>query len=175
MDTKNWLENIVYACNIQRYATELILEIHFDCQKFIRSKNRENQMDQEPRRNKSNNPNKIKEKKTLSNRQGTYRKQNYRDRRRYQQRLHLRRLFHLAQDLGMVNLEKNSEKGRGGDDQSTSRRASKRSSAVTLPQSMAILVIDGASKPQNTPIESCTIFCRPDIDWMKQTRNPKTK
>lgn len=65
MDTKNWLENIVYACNIQRYATELILEIHFDCQKFIRSKNRENQMDQEPRRNKSNNPNKIKEKNTI--------------------------------------------------------------------------------------------------------------
>lgn len=62
--------------------------------------------------------------------------------RTYQQRLHLRRLFHLEEDLGRVNLEKNSERGRGGDDQSTSRRASIRSSAVTFPQSITI------TKPQ---------------------------
>lgn len=50
--------------------------------------------------------------------------------------MHLRRLSHLGTDLGTVNLEKNSDGGRGGDDQSTSRRASKRSSTVTFPQSI---------------------------------------
>lgn len=44
----------------------------------------------------------------------------------------------MAEDLGMVNLEKNSGRGRGGVDQSTSRSASIRSSAVTLPQSMEL-------------------------------------
>lgn len=46
----------------------------------------------------------------------------------------------MAEDLGTVNLEKNSEKGRGGEDQSTSRSASIRSSAVTLPQSISVLL-----------------------------------
>ena len=59
-------------------------------------------------------------------------------RRRYQQRLHFRRLFHLEEDLGTVNREKNSDSGRGGADQSTSRRASMRSSAVTFPQSIIL-------------------------------------
>ena len=36
-----------------------------------------------------------------------------------------------------MNLEKNSERGRGGEDHSTSRRASVRSSAVTLLQSIS--------------------------------------
>jgi len=53
----------------------------------------------------------------------------------------LRRLFHLEEDRGTVNREKNSERGRGGDDQSTSRSASMRSSAVTLPQSILFLSV----------------------------------
>lgn len=58
----------------------------------------------------------------------------------------MRRLFHLEEDLGMVNLEKNSERGRGGEDQSTSRKASIRSSAVTLPQSIAAGAGDASVK-----------------------------
>lgn len=53
----------------------------------------------------------------------------------------MRRLFHLEEDLGRVNREKNSERGRGGEDQSTSRRASTRSSAVTFPQSIFSLFV----------------------------------
>lgn len=55
----------------------------------------------------------------------------------------MRRLFHLFEDRGTVNREKNSERGRGGDDQSTSRSASMRSSAVTFPQSIFFLSVIG--------------------------------